>query len=139
MIPDGMKTLIFGHYELDNYALDEINWSDEDVEWVYENFGNFSGLQLSWSPDGDKTFVVPQSSPEETNTQSSNTWQPPKPGFLAAELVNTDIVIGSTDIVIFDDRMDKSSSSDNPFNNFEAEEATTSEPNEPVFKSAKCY
>ena len=28
-----MKTLPFGHYQLGDYATDEINWSDDDVEW----------------------------------------------------------------------------------------------------------
>ena len=61
---------------------------------------------------------MPQSSPE-TNTQSSYTWQPPDPGFLAAELIN-DSDIGSSDLVDFDASSDENSSPDNPFINFEA-------------------
>ena len=92
---------------------------------------------LSSSPELDNSFVVPQSSPE-TNTQSSNTWQPPDPGFLAAELIN-DSDIESNDIVDFDASSDENSIPDNPFINFEAEEASESEPEEPVFKTARPY
>ena len=77
---------------------------------------------------------MPQSSPE-TNTQSSNTWQPPDPGFLAAELINHSD-IGSSDLVDFDASLDENSSPDNPFINFAAEEASESEPEEPVFKNS---
>ena len=134
ILPDGIKTLSFGHYELGDYALDEINWSDNDVEWDYENSGNFSDLQLSPNPDRDNSFVVPQLSPE-TNTQSSNTWQPPDPGFLAAELINDSDIESNG----FDACSDEKSSPDNPFINFEAEEASESEPEEPVFKTARRY
>ena len=90
------------------------------MEWDYEN-----------------SFVVPQSSPE-TNTQSSHTWQPPDPSFLAAELINNSD-IESNDIVNFDASSDENSSPDNPFINLEAEEASESEPEEPVFKTARRY
>ena len=115
----------------------EINWSDNDVEWDYENSGDFSDLQQRASPEWENSFVVPQPSPE-TNIQSSNTGQPPDPGFPAAELVN-DADIESNDIVDFDASSDENSSPDNPFINFEAEEATVSEPDEPVFKTARRY
>ena len=118
ILPDGIKPLLFGHYELADYAIDEINWSDNDVEWDYENSVDFSDLQLISSPEWDKSFVVPQSSPE-SNTQSSNTWQPPHPGFLAAELIN-DSDIESNGIVDFDASSGENSSPDNPFINFEA-------------------
>ena len=52
------------------------------------------------------------------------------------ELKN-DSDIGSSDIVDFDARSDENSSPDNPFLNFEAEEASESEPEEPVFKTAR--
>ena len=107
------------------------------MEWDYENSGDFSDLQLSSSPEWDNSFVVPQSSPE-TNTQSSNTCQPPDPGFLAAELIN-DSDIESNDIVDFDASLDENSSPDDPFINFEAEEASESEPEEPVFKTTRRY
>ena len=32
ILPDGIKILPFGHYEVGDYAIDEINWSDSDVE-----------------------------------------------------------------------------------------------------------
>ena len=67
----------------------------------------------------------------EINTQNSNTWQPPDPGFLAAYLIN-DSDIESTDMVDFDASSDENSSPGNPFINFEAEEASESEPEEPV-------
>ena len=137
ILPDGVKALPFVHYELGDYAIDKNNWSDIDVEWDYDNSGDFSDLQLSSSPEWDNSFVVPQSSPE-TNTQSSNTWQPSDPGFLAAELIN-DSYIESNDIVDFDASSDENSSPDNPFINFEAEEARESEPEEPVFKTARRY
>ena len=97
----------------------------------------FSDLQLILNPDWDNSFVVPQSSPE-TNSQSSNTWQTPDPGFLAAELIS-DSDIESNDIVDFDASSDENSSPDNPFIKFEAEEASESEPEEPVFKTARRY
>ena len=106
-------------------------------EWDYENSGNFSDLQLSLNPDWDNSFAVPQSSPE-TNNQSSNTWQTREPGFLAAELIS-DSDIESNDIGDFDASSDENSSPDNPFIKFEAEEASESEPEEPVFKTARRY
>ena len=126
ILHDGIKTLHLGHYELGNYAIDEINWSDNDVEYGYDNSGDFSDLQLSSSPEWDNSFVVPKSSPE-TNTQSSNTWQPFDPGFLAAELIN-DSDIESNDIVDFDASSDENSSPD-----------SDTEPGEPVFKTARRY
>ena len=105
--------------------------------WDYKNSGDFSDLQLSSCPEWNNSFVVPQSS-SETNNQISNTCQPPDPGFLAAELIN-DSDIESRDIVDFDASSDESSSRDNPFINFEAEEASESEPEEPVFKTARRY
>ena len=72
ILPDGINTLPFGHYELGEYAIDDLDWSDNDVEWDYDNSGNFSDLQLSSNPVWDNSFIVPQSSPE-TNTQSSHT------------------------------------------------------------------
>ena len=134
---DGIKTLPFGHYELGDYAIDEINYSDHDVEWDYENSGNFSDLQLSLSPEWENSFFVSLLSPG-TNTQISNTWQPPDPGFLAAELIN-DSDTESNDIVNFDAISDENSSPNNLFINFEAEEASESEPEETVFKTARRY
>ena len=135
ILPDGIKTLPSGHYEPGDYAIDEINWSDSDVQWDYENSGDFSDLQLSSSPEWHNSFVVPQSSPE-TNTQSSNTWQPPDPVFLTAELIN-DSDIENNDIVVFDASSDGNSSPDNPLIKFEAEESSESEPEERVFKTAR--
>ena len=60
ILPDGIKTPPFGHYELGDYAIDKINWSDNDVEWDYGNSGDFSDLQLSSSPEWDNSFVVPK-------------------------------------------------------------------------------
>ena len=134
ILPNGIKTLPFGHYELGDYAIDEINWSNSNVECDCENSGDFSDLQLCSSPQWDNSVVVPQSSPL-TNTQSSNTWQPPDPGFLAAELINHSD-IESNKIVNFDASSDENSSHDNPFINFEA---SKSEPGEPVYKTARLY
>ena len=72
------------------------------------------------------------------HTQSSNTWRPPDPGFLAAELIN-DSDIETNDIVDSDASSDENSSPDNPFINFEAEEASESEPEEPLFKTERRY
>ena len=58
ILPNGIKTLIFGHYELGDYAIEEINWSDDDVEWDYENSGNFSDLQLSSSPERNNKIEI---------------------------------------------------------------------------------
>ena len=116
ILPDGIKTLPFGHY-----AIDEIDWNNDDVEWDYDDF---SDLLLSYSPEWDNSFVVPHSSPD--TIQSSNTWQPPDPGFVAAQNIN-DSDIESSDIVDFDASFEENSTPDNPFINFEAEEASESE------------
>ena len=137
ILPNGIKTLPFGHYELGDYAIDEINWSNSNVECDYEKSSDFSDLQLCSSPQWDNSVVRPQSSPL-TNTKSSNTWQQPDPGFLAAELEN-DSDIESNKIVNFDASSDENSSHDNPFINFEADEASKSEPGEPVYKTARLY
>ena len=107
------------------------------MEWYYESSGDFSDLQLSSSPEWDDSFVVPQSSPE-TTAQSSNTWQPPDSGLLATELINYSD-IESIDIVDFDASSDENSSLDYQFINFEAEEASEIESEEPVFKTARRY
>ena len=98
ILPDGIKTLPFGHYEIGDYAIDESDWNNDDVEWDYDDF---SDLLLSSSPEWDNSFVVPHSSPDTTTTQSSNTWQPPDPGFVAAQNIN-ESDIESSDIVDFD-------------------------------------
>ena len=104
-----------------------------------KNSGDFKDLELRSNPEWDNNcFGVLHSSSPETNTQSSNTWQPPDPDFLAAELKN-DSDIESNDIVEFDASSDWNSSPDNPFINFEAEEASESEPEEPVYKTARRY
>ena len=133
ILPDGIKTLSFGHYEIVDYAIDEIDWNNDDVEWDYDNF---SDLLLSSSPEWDNSFVVPNSSPD--TTQSSNTWQPPDAGFVAAQNIN-DSDIESSDIVDFDASFEENSTPDNPFINFEAEEASESESEGPVCKTARRY
>ena len=60
------------------------------------------------------------------------------PGLLAVELINNSDS-ESNDIVDFDATSDEISSPDNPFINFEAEEASESEPEEPVFKTLTRY
>ena len=86
--------------------------------WIWD-YDDFSDLLLSSSTEWDNIFVVPHSSPN-TTTQSSNTWQPPDPGFLVSQNIN-DSDIESTDIVDFDASFEENSSPDNPFVNFEAE------------------
>ena len=134
ILPDGIKTRPFGHYEIDDYAIDEIDWNNDDVEWDYDNF---SDLLLSLSPEWDKNFVLPHSSPD-TTTQSSNTWQPLDPGFVAAQIIN-DSDIESSGIVDFEASFEEDSTPDNPFINFEAEEASESESEGPVCKTARRY
>ena len=135
ILPDGIKTLPFGHYEIGDYAIDEIDWNNDDVEWDYDDF---SDLLLSSSPEWDNSFVVPHSSTDTTTTQSSNTWQPPDPGFVAAQNIN-DSDIESSDIADFDASFEENSTPDNPFINFEAEEASESESEGPVCKTARRY
>ena len=122
ILPDGIKILTFGYYEIGDYDIDEIDWNNDHVEWYYDNF---SDLILSSSPEWDNSFVVPHFSPD-TTTPSSNTWQPLDPGFVAAQNVN-DSDIESNDIVDFDASFEENSTPDNPFIYFEAEEATESE------------
>ena len=114
--------------------MDEIDWNNDDVEWDYDNF---SSLILSSSPEWDNSFVVPHSSPD-TTTQSSTTWQPPDPGFFAAQNIN-DTDIQSSGIVDFDASSEENSTPDNLFVNFEAEEAKESYSEGPVCKTARRY
>ena len=54
ILPDGIKTLPFGHYENGDYAIDEIDWNNDDVEWDYDDF---SDLLLSSSTEWDNIFL----------------------------------------------------------------------------------
>ena len=72
---------------------------------IMKNSGEFKDLELKSNPEWDNSFVVLHPSSPETNNRSSNTWQPPDPDFLAAELKN-DSDIESNDIVQFDSSSD---------------------------------
>ena len=134
IIPDGIKYLPFSHYEIGDYAIDEIDRNNDDVKWDYDNLND---LLLSASPEWDNSFVVPQSSPD-TTTQSSNTWQPPDPDFVAAQSIN-ESVIESSDIVRFDASFEENSTVINLFICFEAEEAGETESEGPVCKTPRQY
>ena len=40
ILPVGIKTLPFGHYENCDYAIDEIDSNNDDVEWDYDDFSD---------------------------------------------------------------------------------------------------
>ena len=134
ILPDGIKIITFGYYEIGDYDIDEIDWNNDDVERYYDNF---SDLILSSSPEWFNSFVVPHSS-LDTTTPSSNTWQPLDPGFVAAQNIS-DSDTESNDIVDFDASFGENSTPDNPFIYFEAEEATESESEGPLCKTARQY
>ena len=104
ILPDGKKTLPFAHYEIGDFVIDEMDLKNDDVEWDYDDFSN---LFLRSSPEWDNSFVVPHSSPD-FDTQSSNTWQPPDPGFVAAQN-KTDSDIKNINIVKFDASFEENS------------------------------
>ena len=64
---------------------------------------------------------------------TTSSWETPDPGFVVTEQV-TESVIDSDDTADIDANCSESSSSDNPFINFEAEEATSSQKEEPARK-----
>ena len=132
ILPDGIRTLPFGHYEIGNYAIGKIDWNHDDVEWDYDNF---MYLLLSSSPEWDNSFVVPHSSPK-TTTQNSDTWKPPDPDFVAAQNINNSD-IENNDIVDFGASSKENSTTDKPFINFEAKEASESESEGPVCETAR--
>ena len=91
---------------------------------------------MSSDPKWDNDFVVSQTSSTAAQSSAPSSWQPNDPGFAAAQAV-TESDIGSDDMIDFDASSDESSSASNPFINFEAEEASSSDFEEPPQKILK--
>ena len=121
---DGIHTLLFGHYEALDCGIDDIDWDNADVEWDHSNFD--SNLYLSSNSEWDNDFVVSQSS-------APSSWQPPDQGFAATQAV-TESDIERDDLIDFDASTDESFSATNPFIKFEAEQASSSDFEEPPQK-----
>ena len=88
----------------------------------------YSNLLLSSSPQWDNDFVVFQTSSTAALSEPASTtssWKTPDPGLVVTEQV-TESDIDSDDIADIDASSSESSYSNNPFINFEAEEASSS-------------
>ena len=131
---DGIHTLPFGHYEALDCGIDDIDWDNANIEWDHNSFD--SNLCLSSDQEWDNDFVVSQTSSTAAQSSAPSSWQPPDPGFAAA-LAVTESDIESDDLIDFDASSDESSSASNPFINFEAEEASSSDFEEPPQKILK--
>ena len=120
---EGIKTLPFGHYKIDHCRVEDFSWDSDEVEWDYENVENYAHLLLDSSPNWDhnNSFVVPDTAISE----SPEEWETPDPGFAMTSIINEDD-IDSDDIVDFDATTSSSSSSPNPFINYEANECSES-------------
>ena len=97
-----------------------------DIQWDNDSYLN---LLLSSSQEWDNDFVVSQtfstaalSVPDST----TNSWETANPGLVVTEQI-TESDIDTDDIADIDASSSESSSPDNPFINFEAEEASSSE------------
>ena len=124
----GIKTLAFGHYKIDHYRVEDFSCDSDEVE-------NYAHLLLDSSPNWDhsNSFVLP----DTTTSESPEEWETPDPGFAMTSIINEDD-IKSDDIVDFD--ATTSSSSPNPFINYEANECSESSSDyeeEPAFKVAR--
>ena len=106
--------------------MDEIDWGSDDIQWDNDSYSN---LLLSSSPEWDNDFVVSQTSSTAALSvpdSSTSSWETPDPGLVVTEQI-TESDIDTDDIADIDDSSSESSSPDNPFINFEAEEASRSE------------
>ena len=132
ILPCCTKTLPFGHYKTVDCGVDEIDWGSDDIQWDNDSYSN---LLLSSSPEWDNDFVVSQTSTAALSVPASTTssWETPDPGLVSTEQI-TESDIDSDDIADVDASSSEVSSSDNPFINFEAEEASSSEEEEPARK-----
>ena len=97
----------------------------------------FAHLLLDSSPnwDNNNSFVVPDTKISE----SPEGWESPDPGFAMTSVINEDDIY-SDDIVDFDATSSSSSSSPNPFINYEANECSESRSDydkEPAFRAAR--
>ncbi|XP_075256554.1 interferon-induced GTP-binding protein Mx-like isoform X2 [Convolutriloba macropyga] len=126
ILPCGTKTLPFGHYETVDCGVDEIDWGNDDIQWDNDSYSN---LLLSSSPEWDNDFVVSQTSSTAALSvpdSTTSSWETPDPGLVVTEQI-TESDIDTDDIADIDASSSESSSPDNPFINFEAEEASSSE------------
>ena len=123
ILKEGIKTLPFEHYKNHHCRVEDFSWDSDEVEWDYENVENYAHLLLDSSPNWDhnNSFVVP----DTTVCESPEEWETPDPGFAMTSNINEDD-IDSDDIVDFDATTSSSSSSPNPFINFEANECSES-------------
>ena len=121
---DGIHSIPFGHYEALDCGIDDIDWHNADIEWDHSSF--YSNLCLSSAPEWDNDFVVSQTSSTAAQSSAPSSWQPPDPGLAAAQAV-TELNIECDDLIDFDASTDESFSASNPFINFEAEEASSSD------------
>ena len=133
ILPCGTNTLLFGHYETVDCGVDEIDWVSADIQWDNDSYSN---LLLSSCPEWDNDFVVSQTSSTAALSVpafTTSSWETFDPDLVVTEQI-TESDIDSDDNADIDASSSESSSSENPFINFEAEEASSSEEEEPARK-----
>ena len=137
ILNEGIKRLPVGHYKIDHCRVKDFSWDSDEVEWNYENVEKYAHLLTDSSPNWDlnNRFVVWDATiserPEECET--------PDPGFAMTSIINEDD-IDSDDILDFEATPTSSSTSPNPFINYEANECCESSSDyeeEPAFKVAR--
>ena len=134
---EGIKTLPFGHYKNDHCRVEDFSWDSDEVEWDNENVEKYAHLllDLSQNLDHNNSFVVW----DTTISENPEECETPDPGFTMTSIINEDD-IDSDDIVDFDATTSSSSTSPNPFINYEANEWCESSSHyeeDPAFKVAR--
>ena len=126
ILPCGTKALPFGQNETIDCSVDEIYWVSDGFQWDNDSY---SKLLLSSSPECYNDFAVSPSSstaavllPDSPNSS----WETPDLALVGTEQINQSD-IGTDKMAAIDASSSESSSTDNPFINLEAEEASSSE------------
>ena len=105
--------------------MDEIDWGSDDIQWDNDSYSN---LLLSSSPEWDNDFVVSQNSSTAALSvpdSTTSSWETPDHGLAVTEQI-TESDIDTDDIADTDASSSESSSPNNPFINYEDEEASSS-------------
>ena len=128
ILPCGTKTLAFGHFDFETVdcSVNETDWGSNDIQWDNDSY---SKKLLSSCPEWNNEFVVSQTSSTAALSVPDSTissWETPDPGLVVTEQV-TESDNDTDDIADIDAISSESSSPDNTFINFEAEEASSSE------------
>ena len=120
------QKLPFGHYETADCGVDEIDRGSDYIQWDNDSYSN---LLLSSSPEWDNDFAVSQTSSTAALSvpdSTTSSWETPDPGLAVTEQITESVTV-TYDIADIDAISSESSSPDNPFIDFEAEEASSRE------------